>query len=55
MSNEQGCFFREAWIAGVTKHYPSEPEPGYVAPWEDIPDWERESAAAVYEQGAGIR
>ena len=50
MSNEQGRIFREAWIAGVTKHYPGEPKPGYVAPWEDTPDWERESAAAVYDQ-----
>ena len=50
LSNEQGRIFREAWIAGVTKHYPGEPRPGYVAPWEETPDWERESAAAVYEQ-----
>ncbi|MFI6678736.1 hypothetical protein [Kribbella sp. NPDC050470] len=50
LSNEQGRIFREAWIAGVTKHYPGAPKPGYVAPWEDTPDWERESAAAVYEQ-----
>lgn len=50
MSNEHGRIFREAWIAGVTKHYPGEPKPGYVAPWEDTPDWERESAAAVYDQ-----
>lgn len=50
MSNEQGRIFRDAWIAGVTKHYPGEPKPGYVATWEETPDWERESAAAVYEQ-----
>ncbi|WUJ74689.1 hypothetical protein OG809_15780 [Kribbella soli] len=50
MSNEHGRIFREAWIAGVRKHYPGEPKPGYIAPWEDTPDWERESAAAVYDQ-----
>ena len=50
LSVDQGRVFREAWIAGVIKHYPGEPKPGYVAPWEDTPDWERESAAAVYEQ-----
>ncbi len=49
MTND-GRFFREAWIAGVTKHYPGEPKPGYVAPWEDTPGWERECAAAVYGQ-----
>lgn len=50
MSIEQGRTFREAWIAGVNKHYPGEPKPGYITPWEDMPDWERASAAAVYEQ-----
>jgi hypothetical protein len=43
-----GQLFREAWIAGVNRHYPGEPKPSYVAPWSDTPDWERESAAAVF-------
>lgn len=47
---EPGRTFREAWIAGVRKHFPGEPKPGYVMPWEDTPDWEREAAAAVYGQ-----
>lgn len=47
---EPGRVFREAWIAGVRKHYPGEPKPGYVTPWDDTPEWERDSAAAVYEQ-----
>ncbi|GAA1417249.1 hypothetical protein ACFQZ4_52680 [Catellatospora coxensis] len=47
-----GETFREAWIAGVRKHFPGEPKPSYVAPWDDTPDWERASAAAVYEQVA---
>jgi len=34
----------------VRKHYPGEPKPGYVAPWEETPQWERDAAAAVYEQ-----
>ncbi|MFE7639530.1 hypothetical protein ACFU7Z_36415 [Kitasatospora sp. NPDC057518] len=45
-----GRIFREAWIAGVTKHYPGEPKAGYVAPWEETPEWERECAAAVLGQ-----
>ncbi|MFD0204660.1 MULTISPECIES: hypothetical protein [Saccharothrix] len=49
-NTEGGRIFREAWIAGVRKHYPGEPKPGYVAVWEDTPDWERASAAAVYSQ-----
>lgn len=46
---QRGRIFREAWIAGVTKHYPGEPKSGYIAPWEDTPDWERDSATAVYD------
>lgn len=42
--------FREAWINGVRKHYPGEPKPGYVSPWEQTPDWERAAAIAVYDQ-----
>ncbi|MFJ3217686.1 hypothetical protein ACIPLC_17420 [Kitasatospora sp. NPDC086801] len=47
---EDGRIFREAWIAGVKKHFPGEPKPGYIAPWEETPDWERASAAAVFGQ-----
>ncbi|HEU5475177.1 MAG TPA: hypothetical protein VFV67_31420 [Actinophytocola sp.] len=50
MHEERGRVFREAWIAGVTKHYPGEPKPGYITPWEDTPDWERAAATAVYDQ-----
>ncbi|WP_280448607.1 hypothetical protein [Nocardia brasiliensis] len=45
-----GKVFREAWIAGVTTHYPGTPKDGYITPWENTPDWERASAAAVYRQ-----
>ncbi|WP_326646018.1 hypothetical protein OG884_15315 [Streptosporangium sp. NBC_01755] len=47
---EPGRTFREAWIDGVKKHFPGEPKPGYVTPWEETPDWERSCAAAVEEQ-----
>lgn len=50
MSSEPGRIFREAWVAGVNKHYPGEPKPGYVTPWEETPEWERQAAVAVYEQ-----
>lgn len=52
MPLERGQIFREAWIAGVRKHYPDEPKPGYVAPWDNTPEWERECATAVYDQVA---
>ena len=50
VTDEQGRIFREAWIAGVRKHYPGEPKPGYIAPWKETPDWERQAAAAVFSQ-----
>ncbi|WP_101254426.1 hypothetical protein [Streptomyces barkulensis] len=51
MSQVEGArVFREAWIEGVHRHFPGEPKPGYVTPWEDTPVWEREAAGAVYEQ-----
>lgn len=49
MTND-GQVFREAWITGVRSHFPGEPKPGYVTPWEDTPEWERQAAAAVYGQ-----
>ncbi len=50
MPHERGRIFRDAWIEGVKRHYPGEPKPGYITPWDETPEWERESAAAVYEQ-----
>ncbi|MGY1436492.1 hypothetical protein [Streptomyces reniochalinae] len=51
MSEAEGArLFRESWIAGVRKYFPGEPKPGYVTPWEETPEWERQAAGAVYEQ-----
>lgn len=51
---EPGRICREAWIAGDTAHYPGEPKPGYITPWDDTPQWEREAAAAVEGQVRGF-
>ncbi|MEW1633738.1 hypothetical protein AB0469_06675 [Streptomyces sp. NPDC093801] len=51
MAQAEGArLFREAWIAGVRRHFPGEPKAGYVTPWDDTPQWEREAAGAVYAQ-----
>ncbi|MFI7351513.1 hypothetical protein ACIBSR_35290 [Streptomyces sp. NPDC049936] len=51
MSQFEGArLFREAWITGVRKHFPGEPKPGYVTPWEETPEWERQAAGAVHDQ-----
>lgn len=47
---EGGRFFREAWIAGVNKHFPGTPKSGYIAPWESMPDWEKEIVTEIYAQ-----
>jgi hypothetical protein len=47
---EGGRLFREAWIAGIHAHYPGAPKPGYVAPWEEMGEWEQRAAIATYEQ-----
>jgi hypothetical protein len=49
-----GRFFRGAWIAGVHKHYPGTPKESYIKPWEEMDEWEQESAIAVYQQVAGV-
>lgn len=48
--DQGGKIFRDAWIAGVTTHYPGTPKDSYIAPWDSTPDWERASATAVYRQ-----
>ncbi|WP_165953872.1 hypothetical protein [Streptomyces sp. 8K308] len=49
MTDEAGRILREAWIVGVAKHYPGEPKPGYVADWDELPAWQRETDADVFE------
>jgi hypothetical protein len=54
MDEAAGRIFRQAWIDGVNRHFPGEPKPGYVAPWEETPEWERQAAAAVHGQVANF-
>ncbi|MCD0443755.1 hypothetical protein LO763_08985 [Glycomyces sp. A-F 0318] len=51
---DSGRAFRQAWIDGVTKHFPGDPKPGYVTPWEEMSEWEQNSATAVYNQVAAF-
>jgi hypothetical protein len=36
----------------VCRHFPGEPKPGYINPWNDMPEWEQAAATAVYCQAA---
>jgi hypothetical protein len=44
---EQGRIFREAWIVGIAQHYPGKPKASYIMPWDETPEWERESTAKL--------
>ncbi len=55
MDIEQGGrFFRKAWITGVHKYYPGTPKPGYIAPWEEMPDWEKQIVTELYQQAQAL-
>lgn len=42
-----GRFISEAWNVQVYRHIP-DPKPGYVADWEDLPGWQRETDTDIY-------
>jgi len=48
--SDNAQLFHDTWVAGVIAHYPGTPKASYIAPWEQAPGWERDSAGAVYEQ-----
>jgi hypothetical protein len=49
MSIDFGRLFRQEWVAGVLRHYPGEPKPGYVADGEAMPGWQREVDADIFD------
>jgi len=57
---QRGQFVATCWIAQVHRHL-SEPHVSSITPWEEMPDWQRQTVAhvfdvieqAVVEQGAG--
>jgi hypothetical protein len=50
VDDSAGRAFRKAWIAGIKRHHPGDPKPSYITAWEQTPQWEQESAEAVYVQ-----
>ncbi len=50
LSREQkGQFIALCWITQIYKHFP-EPKPSYVADWDDLPQWQRETDADIFER-----
>lgn len=45
---ERGRFVATCWVAQIHRRIPS-PKPGYVAPWDDLPAWQRETDAHIFD------
>lgn len=49
LSREQkGRFVVTTWTAQMFKHF-EDPKPGHVADWPDLPDWQKETDADIFE------
>ncbi|WP_438948040.1 hypothetical protein [Streptomyces alkaliterrae] len=46
--DQKGRFVATCWIAQIHKHFEN-PKPGYVADWDDLPEWQRETDADIFE------
>ncbi|MET7621593.1 hypothetical protein [Streptomyces sp. NPDC005408] len=45
---QKGRFVATCWIAQIHKHIEN-PKPGYVADWDTLPEWQRETDADIFE------
>ncbi|RLK59648.1 hypothetical protein [Actinokineospora cianjurensis] len=50
---QKGRFVTLLWIAQVHRHVPS-PHESIVADWEELPSWQRETNADVFEHIEGL-
>jgi hypothetical protein len=49
LSREQkGRFVALCWIAQIHRHF-DQPKASYVADWQDLPEWQRETDADIFE------
>ncbi|MEV6321506.1 hypothetical protein AB0M45_09950 [Nocardia sp. NPDC051787] len=45
---QKGRWLALCWIAQIYKHIP-DPKPGYVADWDQLPEWQQETDADTFE------
>ena len=45
----KGRYIALCWTAQIFKHI-ADPKPAYVADWEDLPQWQRETDADIFER-----
>jgi hypothetical protein len=46
---QKGHFVALCWIGGIYKHVPT-PKPAYVADWDELPEWQQETDADIFER-----
>ena len=45
---QKGQYVVLCWLTHIYKHFP-DPKPSYVADWEQLPDWQKEADADIFE------
>lgn len=45
---QRGHFICLCWIGQIFKHIPN-PKPSYIADWDELPEWQRETDADIFE------
>ena len=45
---QKGRFVAICWITQIYKHIP-DPKPSYVADWDDLPNWQQQTDADIFE------
>jgi hypothetical protein len=46
---QKSRFVALCWIVQIYRHLP-DPKPGYVADWDDLPEWQKETDADIFER-----
>jgi hypothetical protein len=46
---QKGHFVALCWIGQIYKHV-AEPKPAYVADWDELPEWQQETDADIFER-----
>lgn len=46
---QKGQFVALCWIGQIFKHF-SDPKPAYVADWDELPQWQQETDADIFER-----
>lgn len=45
---QKSRFVAISWTAQMYRHFP-DPKPAYVADWSELPSWQRETDADIFE------